>query len=78
VEWVIEAINTEMPNFGSVTFTQLSAGTKNHAITLAHAFTANTKSGIFTLATGEVLAAQNEVKVIYDPVHIQKVVKTRI
>jgi len=66
VEWVIEAINTQMPNFGSVTFSQLSAGTKNHAIDLAHAFTANTVSGAKTLATGKILAPQNEVEVIWD------------
>jgi len=66
VEWVIEAINSEMPNFGSVTFSQLSAGTQNHTINLAHAFTANTVSNSKTLATGKILAPQNEVEVIWD------------
>ena len=66
VEWVIEAINTEMPNFGTVTFTQITAGTQNHAIDLSHAFTANTVSGGDTLATGKVLASQDEVEVIFD------------
>jgi hypothetical protein len=72
VEWVIEAIDTEMPNFGSVTFTELSAGTQHHAIDLTHAFTANTTSGGSTLATGEILAAKNEVEVVYDPIHLVK------
>ena len=66
VEWVIEALGTEMPNFGSVTFTQITAGTQNSTINLAHAFTANTVSGGKTLATGKVLASQNEVEVIWD------------
>jgi hypothetical protein len=68
VEWVIEAIDTEMPNFGSVTFSQLSAGTKSHAIDLSHAFTTNTVNGSKTLATGKILAPQNEVEVIWDAV----------
>jgi hypothetical protein len=68
VEWVIEAINTEMPNFGSVTFSQLTAGTQHHAIDLSHAFTANTVNGAKTLATGKILAPQNEVEVIWDAV----------
>jgi hypothetical protein len=66
VEWVIEAINSEMPNFGTITFNQLSAGTKNHAINLAHAFTTNTVNSGKTLATGKILAPQNEVQVIWD------------
>jgi hypothetical protein len=66
VEWVIEAIDSEMPNFDSVTFTQLSAGTQNHTIDLAHAFTTNTVSSGKTLATGKILASQNEVEVIWD------------
>jgi hypothetical protein len=66
VEWVIEAINTEMPNFGSVTFSQVTAGTQNHTIDLSHAFTANTVSGGKTLATGKLLAPQDEVEVIWN------------
>lgn len=66
VEWVIEAINTEMPNFGSITFMQITAGTQNNTINLSHAFTANTVSGGHTLATGKILASQDEVEVIYD------------
>jgi hypothetical protein len=66
VEWIVEAINTEMPNFGSVAFTQVTAGTQNNTINLAHAFTVNTVSGSKTLATGKLLASQNEVEVIWD------------
>jgi hypothetical protein len=66
VEWVIEAIDSEMPNFGSVTFSQITAGTQHNTINLAHAFTANTVSNNKTLATGKILAAQNEVQVIWD------------
>lgn len=66
VEWIVEAIGTEMPNFGSVLFTQLSAGTQNHTINLKDAFTVNTVSGSTTLATGKVLEAQNQVEVIWD------------
>jgi hypothetical protein len=65
VEWIIEAINTEMPNFEKVIFTQLNAGTQHHAIDLTHAFTANTVNGSTTLATGKILASQNEVEVLY-------------
>ena len=60
VEWIIEAVNTEMPDFGSVTFTRLAAGTQNHTINLAKAFTVN------TIAGGTMLAAQNEVEVIWN------------
>jgi hypothetical protein len=49
-----------------VTFTNLSAGTQNHTINLAKAFTDNTATGAKTLATGKVLAPQNEVEVIWD------------
>jgi hypothetical protein len=66
VEWIIEAIGSEMPDFGSVTFTQLSAGTQSHSINLAKAFTVNTVASGKTLATGEILAAQNEVEVVWD------------
>jgi hypothetical protein len=66
VEWIIEAIGSEMPDFGSVTFTQLSAGTQSHTINLAKAFTVNTVASGKTLATGKILAAQNEVEVIWD------------
>jgi len=66
VEWVIEAIDTQMPNFGSVTFTQITAGTQNNTINLSGAFAANTVSGGNTLATGKILAAQDEVEVIWD------------
>ena len=66
VKWIVEAIGTEMPDFGSVTFTQLSAGTQDDAINLAHAFTVNTVASGKTLATGKVLGPQNEVEVIFD------------
>ena len=66
VEWIVEAIGTEMPDFGSVTFTELSAGTQHHTIDLSHAFTVNTVSSGKTLAAGKILAPQNEVEVIWD------------
>ena len=66
VEWIVEAIGTEMPDFGSVTFTNLSAGTQNPAINLSHAFRVKTVSGGKILATGKILAPQNEVEVIWD------------
>jgi hypothetical protein len=66
VEWIVEAIPTEMPNFGSVIFTQITAGTQNNTINLKDAFTVNTVSGSATLATGKMLEAQNEVEVIWD------------
>jgi len=66
VEWVIEAINTEMPNFDSVTFTQVTAGTKDHNIDLSKGYTLNTVSSGKTLATGKLLSAKDEVKVIWD------------
>lgn len=66
VEWIVEAITTEMPNFGSVLFTQIIAGTQNHTFDLTDAFTVNTVSGSKTLATGKVLGPQNEVEVIWD------------
>jgi Peptidase A4 family len=66
VEWIVEAIETEMPNFGSVAFTQVTAGTQHHTINLSHAFTVNTVSGGTTLATGKVLASEHEVEVIWD------------
>jgi hypothetical protein len=34
VDWIVEAPYTEVPNFGSVKFTNISAGTKNHVIDL--------------------------------------------
>jgi hypothetical protein len=55
-----------MPNFGSVTFSQITAGTQHHAITLANAFTANTVYNGKTLATGEIPASKEEVEVIWD------------
>ncbi len=55
-----------MPNFGSVTFTRLTAGTQSHVINLATAFTLNTVSSGKTLAAGKVLTSQNEVQVIWD------------
>jgi hypothetical protein len=66
VEWIIEAIDTEMPNFGNVKFTQVTAGTQHHTIDLSHGFTLNTVSGGTTLATGKILSSQNEVEVIWD------------
>jgi hypothetical protein len=66
VEWIIEAIGSEMPNFGSVTFTQITAGTQHHTIDLTHAFTLNTVYSGKTLATGKILTSKNEVEVIWD------------
>ncbi len=66
VEWIIEAIGTEVPNFGSVTFTNITAGTKDHTINLSKAYTVNTTNGSKTLATGKVLASKDEVEVIWD------------
>jgi Peptidase A4 family len=66
VEWIVESIETEMPNFGSVTFTQVTAGTQHHTIDLSHGFTLNTVFGGQTLANGKILPSQNEVEVIWD------------
>jgi len=66
VEWIVEAIETEMPNFGTVAFTNITAGTQNDTINLTDAITLNTVSSGKTLATGKVLASQNEVEVIWD------------
>jgi Peptidase A4 family len=66
VEWIVEAINTEMPNFGSVTFTEVTAGTQHHTINLLDAFTVNATSGTTTLANGKIYETQNEVEVIWD------------
>ncbi len=38
VEWIVEATGTEMPNFKSVTFKEVSAGTKHHTIDLLNAY----------------------------------------
>lgn len=66
VEWIVEAIGTEMPNFESVLFTQITAGTQSNTFDLKDAFTVNTVSGSTTLATGKVLGPQNEVEVIWN------------
>jgi Peptidase A4 family len=66
VEWIIEATGSQMPNFGTVAFTQVTAGTQHHVIDLTHAFTVNTVLNGKTLATGKVLSSQNEVEVIWD------------
>jgi hypothetical protein len=66
VEWIVESITSEMPNFGSVIFSEVTAGTQHHTINLLQAFTLNTTSGSTTLATGKVYASQNEVEVIWD------------
>jgi hypothetical protein len=66
VEWIVEAIDSEVPNFGSVTFTQITAGSQHHTINLTDAFTLNTTSGSKTLMTGKLLQSQNEVEVLWD------------
>jgi hypothetical protein len=74
VEWIVEAVDTEVPNFGSVFFKQIIAGTQHHTIDLTKAFTLNAVSGGKTLMTGNVLLRQiqrqnhrqNEVEVIWD------------
>jgi hypothetical protein len=66
VEWIIEAINTEMPNFGSVTFTEVTAGTQHHTINLLNAFTVTATSGPDLLASAKIYEAQNEVEVFWD------------
>jgi hypothetical protein len=66
VEWIIEAINTEMPNFGSVTFTEVTAGTQHHTINLLNAFTLSATNGADTLASAKVYETQNEVEVLWD------------
>lgn len=68
VEWIIEAIETEMPNFGSVTFgsihiAALEPGTN---FNLANATTLNTVANGNTLATGNLLASHDEVEVNWD------------
>jgi hypothetical protein len=69
VEWIIEAIETQMPNFGSVTFSSIQVGAQDPAtiFSLANANTVNTvdASGE-TLATGNLLASQDEVEVSWD------------
>jgi len=64
VEWIVEAIDTEMPNFGSVAFTQCNAGNSAGAITLSSpdAFAYDGSPGDL-LAEATILAAQNEVRV---------------
>ena len=56
VEWIIEATNTEMPNFGTMSFTECIAGNQHHAINL-------TDMGAFTVAaespSGDLLATAN-------------------
>jgi hypothetical protein len=57
VEWIIEATNTEMPNFGTMSFTNCVAGNQHNAINLTDmdAFTVATESPI----TGDLLATAN-------------------
>jgi hypothetical protein len=68
VEWIVEAPSTEMPNFGSVTFTHLNAGTKNSQFSLSAAMARNAinPNDRKTLATGKILLEKNEVKVTWD------------
>jgi hypothetical protein len=66
VEWIIEAINTEMPNFGSITFTEVTAGTQHHTINLLNAFTVTATNGADTLASAKIYETQNEVEVFWD------------
>ncbi len=66
VEWIVEAIDNEVPNFGNVIFKDITAGTQHHTINLAKAFALNATLGGTTLMTGQVLLSQNEVKVIWD------------
>jgi hypothetical protein len=66
VEWIVEAIDNNVPNFGNVIFKEITAATQNHAINLAKAFSLNATLGPTTLMTGKVLLSQNEVEVIWD------------
>jgi hypothetical protein len=66
VEWIVEAIDNEVPNFGNVIFNEITAGTQHHTINLAKAFALNATLGSTTLMTGKVLLSQNEVEVIWD------------
>jgi Peptidase A4 family len=66
VEWIVEAIDNEVPNFGNVIFKEISAGTQHHTINLAKAFALKATLGSTTLMTGKVLLSANEVEVIWD------------
>jgi Peptidase A4 family len=57
VEWIVEATNTEMPNFGTMSFTNCVAGNQRSAINLTdmNAFTIAAQSPI----TGDLLATAN-------------------
>jgi hypothetical protein len=70
VEWVIEAIATQMPNFGSVTFSSIHVGAPDVLATdfnLANANTINTiDTNGDTLATGNLLPSQDQVVVSWD------------
>jgi len=66
VEWIVESISSEMPNFGTMTFTEVTAGTQNNTIDLSRAFAINTISNGKTLATGKILGPQNDVQVVWN------------
>jgi len=67
IEWIVEAVDSEMPNFGSITFTQCSGGNKDGTINLSSpdAFVYNGSPGDDLLAAATMEAAQNEVKVTW-------------
>lgn len=35
MEWIVEGISADLPDFSPITFTNISAGTKDHSINLA-------------------------------------------
>jgi hypothetical protein len=65
-EWIVEAIDTEMPNFGTMSFTECAAGNQEQTVGLADMYTfsvpAQSPSGDI-LATANIDAAQNTVEV---------------
>ncbi|HUA35824.1 MAG TPA: G1 family glutamic endopeptidase [Candidatus Binataceae bacterium] len=66
VEWIVESIESEEPNFGSVTFQSISAGTQHHTIDLSKAFTVSTVSSGKTLAKGEIISSEDQVEVVWE------------
>jgi hypothetical protein len=69
VDWIVEAPYTEVPNFGSVKFTKISAGTKHHVIHLSSATVTNiynAPADTKVLASGSILSKKNEVKVTWN------------
>jgi hypothetical protein len=67
VEWCVEAPSTEMPSFGSVTFTNITAGTHSHVIDLSNAGVLNAlnPANFDEVATGKILSSKNEVVVTW-------------